>query len=133
MNDGTGVHHYKDAEDNEEYLYTQFEPFYAHKAFPVFDQPDIRAIIELTTFVPEKWVSIGNGASREESVRGSKSFDDVISKIPHGKDFASSYSQEDGCKVNHFNPTPAIASYLFAFAAGPFVCFSKFYNIPGRD
>jgi aminopeptidase N len=35
--DGNGLHFYKDPEDEEEYLYTQFEAYSAHKCFPCFD------------------------------------------------------------------------------------------------
>jgi len=80
-------------------------------------------VIELTTFVPEKWTAIGNGASRSESVRGGKNFEEIIKHVPHGEEFSGLYSEEEGCKVNHFNPTPAIATYIFAFAAGPFRAF----------
>jgi aminopeptidase N len=42
--DGQGFHHFVDPEDNQEYLYTNFEPFDAHKLFPCFDQPNIKVI-----------------------------------------------------------------------------------------
>ena len=41
--DGEGLHHYLDPEDNQQYMYTQFEAFNAHKCFPCFDQPDLKA------------------------------------------------------------------------------------------
>lgn len=61
-NDGCGMHSFTDPEDGEQYIYSQFEVFYSHCAFPCFEQPDLRAPITLTTFAPEKWTTIGNGA-----------------------------------------------------------------------
>src|SRR5690348_3748716 len=45
---GDGFHQFKDPEDGEEYLYSNFEPYEAHRLFPCFDQPDIKATYELT-------------------------------------------------------------------------------------
>ena len=36
VNDGLGLHRYRDPEDDSVYLYTQFEPFAANKMFPCF-------------------------------------------------------------------------------------------------
>lgn len=69
-------------------MFSDFEPFHCHKAIPCFDQPDIRGVMNLTMFVPEQWIAIGNGLVREESVRGGKNFSDILDRIPHGKDFA---------------------------------------------
>lgn len=41
--DGDGFHQYFDPADGAEYLYTNFEPWAAHRLFPSFDQPDIKA------------------------------------------------------------------------------------------
>ena len=35
--DGTALHRFVDPEDKEDYLYTQFESFFAHGVFPCFD------------------------------------------------------------------------------------------------
>src|SRR5215208_929081 len=45
---GDGFHQFVDPEDGEEYLYTFFEPYYGHRLFPCFDQPDIKATFALT-------------------------------------------------------------------------------------
>ena len=37
------MHYFKDPEDNRVYIYTQFEAFYAHRVFPCFDQPNLKA------------------------------------------------------------------------------------------
>lgn len=38
----------------KEYLYTNFEPFDAHRLFPCFDQPDIKAKYSLTIRAPRE-------------------------------------------------------------------------------
>ena len=100
--DGTSIHQFKDEEDGEEYLYTQFEAFEAHRAFPCFDQPSLRAVMQLKTLVPKDWVSVSN--SKHESVfeRGTEEF-----KIATGDDewlatFQEEYNEETGAKLTQF-------------------------------
>ena len=45
-----------------EFLYTLFVPARAHRAFPCFDQPDLKARYTLTLDVPEGWETVANGA-----------------------------------------------------------------------
>jgi aminopeptidase N len=40
---GDGFHRFVDPEDGQEYVYTNFEPYEAHRLYPCFDQPDIKA------------------------------------------------------------------------------------------
>jgi aminopeptidase N len=49
---GDGFHQFTDPEDGEEYLYSNFEPYEAHRLFPCFDQPDIKATYRLTVTAP---------------------------------------------------------------------------------
>jgi aminopeptidase N len=57
---GVGLHHFIDPIDQQEYLYTQFEPYECHLAVPVFDQPDIKATFSLTLVGPQEWVLLSN-------------------------------------------------------------------------
>ena len=41
--DGSGLHKTVDPTDGREYVFTDCEPFNAHKFFPCFDQPDLKA------------------------------------------------------------------------------------------
>ena len=45
---------------NPEYLYTLFVPDRARTAFPLFDQPDLKATYELTLEVPAGWTAMSN-------------------------------------------------------------------------
>jgi aminopeptidase N len=80
---------------NDDFLYTLFVPARARLAFPVFDQPDLKARYALTLDVPEDWATVANGAEA-------------------GRDVA------DGRARVRFAETPPLPTYLFAFAAGRF-------------
>ena len=79
----------------EDFLYTLFVPDRARVAFPLFDQPGLKARFRLRLDVPAAWRAVANGslASREE--RGDRA-------------------------VLAFTETHMISSYLFAFATGDF-------------
>ena len=45
---------------SDDYMYTLFVPDHARSVFPCFDQPDLKAVFDLTLNIPEGWVSISN-------------------------------------------------------------------------
>ena len=94
-NDGEGLHRFSDPIDNQVYLYSNFEPYKAHRLFPCFDQPDLKASYELTVEAPENWTVIANTPERD------------VSTI-------------DGRKSWAFPPSPVFSTYLFALHAGPY-------------
>jgi aminopeptidase N len=53
-NDGNGCISFVDV-DEKQYLYTQFEPSFANRAFPIFDQPDLKAKMRLDILSPKNW------------------------------------------------------------------------------
>lgn len=67
---GDGLHQFIDPEDNQEYLYSNFEPFSAHKLLPCFDQPDIKATYRLTVAAPSHWEVIHNSAATSKNQLG---------------------------------------------------------------
>lgn len=91
---GEGLHRYADPEDGRVYLYTQFEPNDAHRAWPCFDQPDMKARWSFTVDAPEGWVVSSNG--QELSAR-----------------------PLDGGVRHEFSPTLPLSSYITAVVAGP--------------
>ena len=55
---GEGFHRFVDPADGAEYLYTQFEPYSAHRVFPCFDQPDLKATYLVSVTAPANWAVI---------------------------------------------------------------------------
>lgn len=56
-NDGCGCVSFVDV-DQKQYIYTQFEPYYANRVFALFDQPDLKATMELTIVSPMEWQKV---------------------------------------------------------------------------
>jgi len=105
--DGTGIHHFTDRADGEEYVYTQFESPYAHLAFPCFDQPDLKATLDLTVVAPAGWKVIANERGEvQEWHRTSSLLEDVLA--------------EGEYRQHVFRQTKRISTYLFAVCAGPY-------------
>ena len=96
---GNGFHQFIDPEDNQEYLYSNFEPFNAHRLLPCFDQPDIKATYRLTVAAPSHWEVIHNSAA------------------------ASTNQLGDGRIRHEFAETPRFSPYLFALVCGPYQAF----------
>ena len=59
---GVGLHRFVDPVDGAVYLHTQFEPFDAHRVFPCFDQPDLKATFTFEVEAPAGWEVVSNGA-----------------------------------------------------------------------
>ncbi len=80
---------------SDNFLYTLFVPDRARFAFPVFDQPDLKARYSLTLSVPSHWRAVSNGARSSHEISGDRA-------------------------TLVFADTKPISTYLFSFAAGEF-------------
>lgn len=80
---------------NPDFLYTLFVPARAHLAFPVFDQPSLKAKWTLMLEAPETWQVAANGAEVERKANGQR-------------------------VTVRFAETQPLPTYLFAFIAGDF-------------
>ena len=106
---GEGFHRFVDPEDGAEYLYTQFEPYSAHRVFPCFDQPDLKATYRVEVTAPGSWEVVTAGPEVERSDTG------------------------DGRVRRIFAETPPFSTYLLAVCAGPFHSVSDLHRgIPMR-
>ncbi len=80
---------------NDDYLYTLFVPDRARTAFPLFDQPNLKAVYELKLKLPSEWKAVSNSPIKSKSENSEKT-------------------------VWTFEPSDKISSYLFSFVAGKF-------------
>jgi aminopeptidase N len=107
-NTGSGFHRFIDPEDNEVYIHTDFEPYDAHRLFPCFDQPDLKASYQLNITGPKGWEFI------------------------HNSDALSINETEHEKSVN-FKETAIFSTYIFALVVGPHQKWEDKYNdIPLR-
>jgi aminopeptidase N len=79
---------------HDDFCYSLFVPDRASTAFPVFEQPDLKASLTLKLTIPAAWKAVSNGS-------------------PVMRDFAAGTTH-----TVHFAPTAPISTYLFSFAAG---------------
>jgi len=94
---GDGFHRFVDPVDGEVYVYSNFEPFEAHRLFPCFDQPDLKGTFAFQVTVPAAWAVISNNPVER------------VDEAP------------DGRRTHRFGTTPPISTYLAAVVAGPYV------------
>jgi len=80
---------------NPDFLYTLFVPDRARTAFPLFEQPNLKATYDLTLIIPADWDAISNAPLKEA--------EDL-----------------DANKRLRFARSDLISSYLFSFVAGKF-------------
>ncbi|MAJ45158.1 MAG: aminopeptidase N [Candidatus Marinimicrobia bacterium] len=107
-NTGSGFHKFIDPKDGEIYIHTDFEPYDAHRLFPCFDQPDLKATYQLDISGPKDWEFI------------------------HNSDPISEFTNED-IKSLSFKETAKFSTYIFALVVGPHQKWEdKYNNIPLR-
>src|SRR2546430_1207743 len=97
QNIGAGLNRFKDPVDHKVYLHSQFETFDAHRMFPCFDQPDLKASFTFTVLAPSDWVVVSNNPGQAQTVAG-----------------------KENIKRWTFGATPKMSSYLTAIVAGPY-------------
>ncbi len=106
--DGSGLHRFKDPEDGEVYVYTDFEPYDANRLFPHFDQPNLKARYKVDVSAPAHWQVVST--TRETTI-----------------------SEHGGFKHWDFPVSAPISSYVFALHAGNYAVWEdRFEDIPLR-
>ncbi|RLV09021.1 aminopeptidase N [Streptomyces griseocarneus] len=87
---GEGMHRFTDPADGETYLYSQAFLEDCQRIFTAFDQPDLKAVFDITVTAPPAWTVLGNGIATH-----------------HGEGRWQ------------LATTPPLSTYFVAFAAGP--------------
>lgn len=87
---GEGMHRFTDPTDGETYVYTQLFLDEVQRVYAAFDQPDLKAVFDVSVRAPEGWSVLANG---------------VTERLGEGHWRAAT--------------TPLISTYLVAVAAGP--------------
>ncbi len=91
---GEGLHRFTDPADGETYLYSQAFLDDVQRMFACFDQPDLKAVFDVTVTAPPAWTVLGNAVPTR--------------------------SGKDGDGVWTFATTVPISPYLLTVAAGPY-------------
>jgi len=107
---GEGLHRFVDPVDDRTYLYSQFATADAHRVFACFDQPDLKAGLELTVVAPAGWEVLSNALP-----------DQVEESGPSAATW-------------HFPLTEPLPTYALALVAGPYAIAHDHYRAEdGRE
>lgn len=63
---GEGLHRFTDPADGETYAYTQLFMDDVQRVFAAFDQPDLKAVVDLTVTAPDTWTVLANGVTAQQ-------------------------------------------------------------------
>jgi len=110
---GTPLSVYRDSADGREYYYTLVVPADAHRLYPCFDQPDLRARFRVGLDLPSQWVAVANTPRSDARSEG---------------------GPEPAGTLWQFEQSQPLPTYLMAFACGPFaVVDGGVPQVPGID
>jgi hypothetical protein len=66
---GEGMHRFTDPAGGEAHVYTQCGPDEAPRVFACFDQPDLKAVLEVSVAAPAHWTVLSNRAGERRCSR----------------------------------------------------------------
>jgi aminopeptidase N len=94
----TGIYpcFFKDGDTEKKLIATQFESHHAREAFPCIDEPEAKAVFNMTLMTRSNITTLGNTPIAEQT-------------------------EKDGKLVTTFEPTPKMSSYLLAFVIGDMI------------
>ncbi|MFI6179318.1 aminopeptidase N [Nonomuraea sp. NPDC051191] len=105
MRTGEGLHRFVDPVDQKVYLHSQFETADAHRMYACFDQPDLKAVFQLTVLAPADWEVVSNGAA---------------AKVEDLDGHSGRHGGVEAARRWEFEATPVISTYITALVAGPY-------------
>ncbi|KZT44121.1 leucyl aminopeptidase [Sistotremastrum suecicum HHB10207 ss-3] len=126
------------------YALTQFEPTFARRAFPCWDEPAIKATFDVTLLSRSNTVNLSNMPAISETPYAHKpntatgGVVDTLSSLFHNLKVEVGLKTENVVhnnvqgewKVTKFDTTPIMSTYLVAFANGPFEHIESSYTSP---
>lgn len=92
---GDGLYRFIDPEDGCEYVFSNLQPFAAHRIFPCLDQPDIKGTYRLRVHAPAHWRVVSSQAAV------------AVTDLP------------DGRREHDFGVSLPFSTYLMSVVAGP--------------
>jgi aminopeptidase N len=109
--------------DGQQYIYTKFEPYGAHKVFPCFDQPDLKARMKIAVVAPNGWTSLSNQPASVAQQFNAKVFgahSDLLhaTSAPIMETFLAQAASNTHMTL--FDYTEPLSTYLYVFASGPY-------------
>ncbi|GHH35077.1 aminopeptidase N [Streptomyces candidus] len=122
---GEGMHRFTDPADGETYVYTQLFLDDVQRVFAAFDQPDLKAVFDVSVTAPAGWTVLGNSiATRQDNARQQHAGQENTAQESSGQEgtgrgSAGQGSTGQGNRRWVFASTPLISTYLVAVAAGP--------------
>lgn len=118
-NDGSGCVSFVDV-DQKQYIYTQFEPYYANRVLACFDQPDLKAKMRLYVISPSEWKKVLSNeyATVEEILENEKYLANTKTQLA---DEVKLFLNEKSGKMTIFPETKLLPTYLFCYVAGEYL------------
>lgn len=121
VQNSAGLHWFSDPVDDKVYLFSHLEPFFCHRIFPCFDQPDIKAPLTLSVHCPsEEWVAIGNGKHLSKH-----SIDSPEAKCFIARNKLGDILRTQSGSLHFFSDSPLQSSYIYGFFIGSYHCFEN--------
>ncbi len=118
--DGNGLHTLTDT-DGAQYIYTQSEPYWANRVYPIFDQPDLKARMNFHILAPNDWTLSANTTETKKD-----KVSDYIARNEIKPEFQKLVLEHclpnfKGEKIFYvYEQTPLLSTYLYAFIGGPY-------------
>jgi aminopeptidase N len=118
-NDGSGCVSFVDV-DQKQYIYTQFEPYYANRVFACFDQPDLKAKMRLYVTSPSEWKKVLSNeyATTEETLDVEKYLAKTHTQLI---DEVKTFLTGKTGRMTIFPETKLLPTYLYCYVAGEYL------------
>jgi aminopeptidase N len=104
--------------DKKQYLYTQFESYFANRVLAQFDQPDLKAKMRLNIICPKIWKVLSNEYAHLEEDFNAEKY--VSSTRTSHKELLSAFVAGKEGKMTLFPDTKLLPTYLYCFIAGEY-------------